>query len=49
MVDIILLKSNISILKSSHLQFGLKEQHSTLQCNFVCGELIQYYANKKVL
>ena len=47
MFDIIFLKSNMCIFKSSDLQFGFKEQHSTLQCNFVCSELIQYYINRK--
>ena len=41
--DWILLISNKCILRSSDLQFGYKESHSTSHCTFVLEEVINYY------
>ena len=45
--DIIVLKSNADALKSSNLQFGFKEKHSTSLCTFVLNEVVKYYNNKR--
>ena len=44
--DFILFKMNNRILRSSYLQFGFKENHSTSMCTFVFKEVSQYYINK---
>lgn len=47
LLDIVVLKSNANVLKSSHLQFGFKEKHSTSMCTFVLNEVAKYYNNKR--
>ena len=44
--DFILFKMNNMILRSSNLQFGFKENHSTSMRTFVFKEVNQYYINK---
>ena len=44
--DFILFKMNNMMLRSSNLQFGFKENHSTSMCTFVFKEVSQYYINK---
>jgi hypothetical protein len=44
--DWLMLMSNKSVLKSSNLQFGYKEGHSTTHCTFVLNEVINHYNRK---
>ena len=45
--DTLLLQTNSDVLNSSHLQFGFKKNHSTMQCTFVAQEVINYYVTNK--
>ena len=47
LLDVVVLKSNANVFKSSHLQFGFKEKHSTGMCTFVLNEVAKYYNNKR--
>ena len=42
-IDIIIIQSHASSLKTSDMQFGFKEKSSTTQCTFVVEEVINYY------
>ena len=45
-MDLMILKSSKNIFKTCDLQFGFKQDHSTMQCTFVVNEIIQYYRNR---
>ena len=46
LLDNIMLNKFSNILCSSDLQFGFKQNHSTVSCSFVVNEVIQYYKNQ---
>ena len=44
-LDLIIMKQNNLIFKTSDYQFGFKQKHSTTMCTFVATEIAQYYLN----
>ena len=46
-LDFLILRQNAGVLNSCNLLFGLKQNHSTMQCSFVMNKIIQYYKKQK--
>ena len=44
-LDLIIMKQNCDIFKTSDYQFGFKQKHSTTLCTFAATEIAQYYLN----
>ena len=42
-LNLIIMKQNSDIFKTSDYQFGFKQKHSTTMCSFVATEIAQYY------
>jgi hypothetical protein len=47
LLDHILLDIHSQVFVTSELQFGFKADHSTVMCNFVLQETVQYYLSKE--